>query len=47
MFQLNDYKYELTLIIGKPKSEKVLEYQFEYLGDSYLVVVEIDFQNVN
>lgn len=46
MFQLNDYKYEPTLIIGKPESKKVLEYRFEYQGDAYLVVVEIDFQNV-
>jgi len=46
MFQLNDYKYEPTLIIGKPKSEKVLEYRFEYQGDAYLVDVELDFQNV-
>lgn len=46
MYQLNDYKYEPTLIIGKPKSEKVLEYRFEYQGDAYLVDIEIDFQNV-
>lgn len=44
--ELNNYKYEPTLIIGKPKSEKVLEYRFEYLGGSYIVDVEIDFQNV-
>lgn len=46
MIQLNDYKYEPTFHIGKPKCEKVLEYRFKYQGDSYLVEVELDYQNV-
>lgn len=44
--QLNDYKYEPTLIIGKPECVKVLEYRFNYQGGDYLVEVEVDFQNV-
>ncbi|WP_028393946.1 hypothetical protein [Bacillus cihuensis] len=46
MIQLNNYKYEPTIHIGKPKCEKVLEYRFEYHGDDYLVEVELDYQNV-
>lgn len=46
MIHLNDYKNEPTLIIGKPKCEKLLEYRFEYQGAGYLVEVELDYQNV-
>ncbi|EOR21632.1 hypothetical protein A499_22332 [Niallia nealsonii AAU1] len=46
MIQLNHYKYEPTLHTGKPQCEKVLEYRFAYEGNSYLVEVELDYQNL-
>lgn len=46
MIQLNDYKKEPTLHLGKPECEKVLEYRFNYQSENYLVEVELDNQNV-
>lgn len=45
-FQLNDYKHEPTFHTGKPQCKKLLDYRFEYQGNSYLVEVELDYQNV-
>lgn len=46
VIKLNDYKLEPTFMVGQPECEKVLEYRFTYQDNSYLVEVELDFQNV-
>ncbi|WP_350303364.1 hypothetical protein [Bacillus pumilus] len=43
---LNDYKKEPKEILGKPDSEKVLEYRIVLQGHNYLVSVELDNENV-